>query len=414
MYMHIWVDARSAYAFEKIYSVTLLERILRQLFELGVRNHVSVTVAPDTSLDRFMRSDFWSRFPLEFELVDSEVPLSRIVNSERYANRSVIILEGDGIYDERVLRKLLSSTHSLYINDGNNNEAPVAVFIRSDDRQYLNMDATHIRDWLQQGVREGWLGTLSVYSMDRYIPDLRQTAVPILMRFQQGACIRTIENEMYEKTFKGVMDFIATYIYRLPVRGLVRLLAPTCVTPNHITAISVICSFAAIPLFVMGWMWAGLVVAFTFIIADSLDGKLARLTVRLSNVAGHVDHVTSPLFEACYYVAWGWHFSGGDFTAWPGRAGLILFGFFGLDRITTSVFGLKYGHSLLDYKEWDARFHLIAGRRNINLFVMTLGCLFQKPVIALYIITVWMGVTMCWHMARFALHASQSAAGLHG
>lgn len=409
--MHIWVDAGSPYAFEKIYSITLIERILRQLFELGVRKNVSVNVKPDMSLDRVIRRDFWSRFPLEFELIDSEVPLSEILNSEKYANESLIILEGDGIYDERILKELLSSTQSLYITNNNIKEVPIAAVINSDDRQYLNMDTTYIRDCLQQGVRKGWLETLSIYSMDRYIRELRQTAVPVLVRLQQGASIRSIENEMYEKTFKGVMDFIATYIYRIPVRGLVRLLAPTRVTPNHITAISVICSFVAIPLFAMGWMWAGLVVAFMFIIADLLDGKLARLTVRLSKVAGHVDHFTSPLFEACYYVAWGWHFSGGDFSALPGQAGLMLFGFFGLDRITTSIFGLKFRHSLLDYKEWDARFHLIAARRNINLFIMTLGCLFQRPVIALYIIMIWMGITMGWHMARFALHACQSAAG---
>jgi phosphatidylglycerophosphate synthase len=206
-----------------------------------------------------------------------------------------------------------------------------------------------------------------------------------------------------------VMDFIATYGYRIPVRELVRLLAPTRITPNHITAISVICSFAAIPFFAMGWMWTGLVIAFTFIIADSLDGKLARLTIRLSHVAGHVDHITSPLFEACYYLAWGWHFSAGDFTALPGRASLLLFACFGLDRITTSIFGLKFRHSLLDYKVWDARFHLIAGRRTINLFIMAVGCALQQPVAALYVITIWMLITMLWHMFRFALHAYLSA-----
>jgi phosphatidylglycerophosphate synthase len=240
--------------------------------------------------------------------------------------------------------------------------------------------------------------------MDSYIPELRQTAVPMLRKLRRKRDIRAIENEMYENTFKGVMDFIATYIYRLPVRELTRWLAPTRVTPNQITALSVICSFAAIPLFAMGWLWAGLAVAFTFIIADSLDGKLARLTIRLSKVAGHVDHVTSPVFEACYYLAWGWYFSAGNFSTLPGQAGLLLFCFYGLDKITTSVFGLTFRRSLLDYQPLDARFHLIAARRTINLFIMALGCLFQHPVVALYVITIWMCITMLWHMYRFALH----------
>jgi phosphatidylglycerophosphate synthase len=243
--------------------------------------------------------------------------------------------------------------------------------------------------------------------MDPYISDLRQTAIPTLIKLQDRSRIRTIENEMYEKTFKGSIDFIATYIYRIPVRGLVRLLAPTRITPNMVTAISVIGSFAAIPLFAVGWLGAGLVVAWIFIIADSLDGKLARLTIRLNKAAGNVDHFTSPLAEACYYLAWGYHFSGGDFSKLVGKAAILLFCVFGLDRIITSIFGLKFGRSLLDYDARDARFHLIAGRRNINFFLMTFGVVLGEPIMAMYLITVWMLSTLLWHVYRFALHGRQ-------
>ena len=404
--MHIWIDARSPYAFEKIYSITLIERLLRQLFELGVRKQVTVVLPPQVSLDCLLRHDFLSRFPLEYATVYSEAPLFTLVHTAKDAEHSLMLLEGDGIYDERVLKTLLTSPHSLAIHGRNHEETPIAVVVQASDRTFLTDHPLSIQQCLPQDAPQGWLKTLAIETMDSYIPELRQTAVPLLLKLRHKACIRAIENEMYENTFKGVMDFIATYIYRLPVRELTRLLAPTRVTPNHVTAVSVLCSFAAIPLFAMGWLWTGLAVAFTFIIADSLDGKLARLTIRLSKVAGHIDHLTSPLFEACYYLAWGWYFSGGDFSTLPGQAGLLLFCFYGLDKITTSVFGLKFGRSLLDYQPLDARFHLIAARRTINLFIMAIGCLFQKPIVALYVITMWMFITMLWHMCRFALHSS--------
>jgi phosphatidylglycerophosphate synthase len=410
--MQICIDARSPYAFERIYSIALIERILRQLFELGIRKHVTVILKPDMQLERFIRGDFWPRYHIEFDKVFSEAPLLRLVDSEKDTDQSLMLLEGDGIYDERVLKRLLMSTNSLCINAGNDEAAPIAFFVQSGDRQYLRTDMPHIREFLQQEVQKGWLKALSIYDMDRYIPELRQTATPYLIKLQHKASIRAIENEMYEKTFKGVIDFIATYGYRIPVRGLVRLLAPTRITPNHITAISVICSFAPIPLFAMGWLGTGLAVAFIFVIADSLDGKLARLTIRTSKVADKVDHFTSPLFEVCYFLAWGWYFSGGDFSTLPGKAAFLLSCFFGLDRIVTSVFGFKFGRSLLDYKGWDARFHLIAARRNINLFIMTIGFVFQKPIIALYVITIWMFITMLWHIYRFALHAYQRGISL--
>jgi phosphatidylglycerophosphate synthase len=402
--MHIWIDARSPYAFEKIYSITLIERLLRQLFVLGVKKHVTVVLPLHLSLARMLRDDFLPRFSLEYSTVNSEEALYALVQAEKDAEQSLMLLDGDGIYDERVLRALLTNSHSLVIRGGNLEETPLAAFIHASDRKLLADNPPHLRQIMEQKSPPGWIEILSIDEMERYIPELRQTAVPMLLKLRQKQSIRAIEDEMYENTFKGVMDFIATYVYRLPVRELTRWLAPTRVTPNQITAVSVICSFAALPLFVMGWLWTGLAVAFTFIIADSLDGKLARLTIRLSNVAGHVDHVTSPVFEAGYYLAWGWYFSSGNFAAPPGQAGLLLFCFYGLDKITTSVFGLKYGRSLLDYQPWDARFHLIAARRTINFFIMALGCLFQNPVVALYVITTWMGVTMLWHMYRFALH----------
>jgi phosphatidylglycerophosphate synthase len=407
--MRIYIDARSPYAFEKIFGMTLLERILRQLFELGITRNVTVILEPNMPLDGFMRKDFWPRYQIQFEQIHSEAPLLRLVETTNGTDQSLMILEGDGIYDERILRRLLMSTNSLYIHAGEDKDVPIAVIVQADDHKHLNSAICHIGEFLKKQVGNGWLETLSIYDMDQYIPELRQTAVPSLIKLQNKSSIRAIENEMYEKTFKGVIDFIAAYVYRIPVRGLVRLVAPTRITPNLVTAMSVICSLAAIPLFAMGWLGTGLAVAFVFVIADSLDGKLARMTVRFSKVADKVDHFTSPTFETCYYLAWGWYFSRGDFSTLPGKAAVLLCCFFVLDRIVTSVFGCKLGRSLLDYNTCDARFHLIAARRNINLFIMTIGLVLQKPIAALYAITLWMFTTMLWHIYRFSVHSIRKA-----
>lgn len=408
--MHIWIDARSPYAFETIYSISVVERILRQLFTLGIRQDISVILPLGEALDRILRPDFWPRFSLDATIVHSEAPFATLLRREQDASHAWLLLEGHGIYDERILRQLVTSPCSLAITSNVDTTAPLAVVIQAADRHRLNLDAPTLADCIAQGIQDGWLTTLTVEQMDSYIPDLRQTAVPMLHSIEQHGSIRALENIMYEQTFKGAMDVIATYVYRIPVRGLVRWLAPTPVTPNQITALSVLCSFLAIPLFVMGWFWAGLLIAFTFIICDSLDGKLARLTIRLSDTAGHVDHITSPLFEACYYLGWGWYFTGGTFSGTPGTVAWLLFSFFGFDRIVTSVFGQIYRRSLLDYKPWDARFHLIAARRNTNLFMMLLGCVAQQQLHAMYVITAWMGITMLWHLTRFAVHASRGRA----
>ncbi len=150
--MHIWIDARSSYAFEKIYSITLIERILRQLFELGINKHVTVIIKPNLQLDRFIRKDFWPRYPLEFYTVYSEEPLSTLMKFEKDTDQPLIPLEGDGIYDERVLKKLLTSTHSLYIHNRRDEEEPIAVIVQPDHRRYLNTNTIRIEKILQDEV----------------------------------------------------------------------------------------------------------------------------------------------------------------------------------------------------------------------------------------------------------------------
>ena len=94
-------------------------------------------------------------------------------------DQNLILLEGDGIYDERVLKKLLTSTHSLYITNRDNEEWPIAIIVQPDHRHYLNTNTIRIEKILQGEVQNDWLKTISIYDMDSYIPELRQTAVPL-------------------------------------------------------------------------------------------------------------------------------------------------------------------------------------------------------------------------------------------
>lgn len=401
----IWIDARAPYAGEKLYSITLVERMLRQLFELGTRQHVTLVLCPEMHLASWIRPDFWPRYTIAFETLHTEAPFIDLVQAAPVSSEPILLLEGDGIYDERILAMLLASSTSVCMDNPQQSRPPLAVVLQLHDRQHVKTGAADWPTVLGQAVQDGWLSRLSIDDMDAYIVDLRQYATPMLLRLQHPDCIRAIENEMYDKTFKGVMDFIATYIYRIPVRGLVRLLAPTRITPNMVTTMSVLCSFAAIPLFALGWVWTAFIAAYTFVICDSLDGKLARLTIRLSKLAGQIDHGTSTPFECCYYLAWAWHFSGGELALWPAKAALFLFVCFCLDKITTGTFNRRFHRSLFDYTPWDARFHLVAGRRTINFSIMALGYALQQPTIALTVTAVWMLITMSWHMFRFAWHA---------
>ena len=156
--MQIWIDGRSPFAFETIYGVTLTERILRQLYEFGVRKDVTVILKPSTQLERFIREDFRPRYQIEVHTVYSEAPLLEVVDRENSAGGSLMLLEGDGIYDERIFKRLLTSTSSLYIHAGNDEEAPIAAMIQSDDRKHLGTDTLDARELFAPGDGERLVG----------------------------------------------------------------------------------------------------------------------------------------------------------------------------------------------------------------------------------------------------------------
>lgn len=398
--MNLLIDARSPFSFQKLFSISLIERILRQIHEIGIPSKIGILIEPNRKLESALRSEFARRFPVKYTCIGSDEPLE--LHVERFADEApLILLEGDGIYDERILKTLMTHTGSLSVVNQGDSDAPLALRIEKSDRDRIIQKGPipHLLNGGSSGIT-----VQSIEDMSAYVVDLRRQVVPILRRMNGSTGARAIENRMYEDTFKGVMDFIATYVYRIPVRGLVRLLAPTRISPNMITAASVLCSFLPIPLFATGWIWTGLIVAFAFIIFDSLDGKLARLTVRLSKTAGNIDSKTSTPFESMFYLAWGWYFSGGDLASLPARLAILIVLVYYLDKLTTGSFAYFFRRSLFDYKKWDARFHLIAGRRTVNLAILTIGYAFGKPIAGMAAVAGWLCVTFAWHASRFGWH----------
>jgi hypothetical protein len=55
-----------------------------------------------------------------------------------------------------------------------------------------------------------------------------------------------------------------------------------------------------------------------------VDGKLARMIVRYSDLAGKVDRRTTLASYMMWYLAMGWHFSGGTILSAPAAAGAAM------------------------------------------------------------------------------------------
>ncbi len=240
--------------------------------------------------------------------------------------------------------------------------------------------------------------------MDSYISDLRLKAEPYVIDLSSSSDVRTIENRMYEANFKGTLDFIATYIYKYPVREITRNVSRVqWLTPNVFTALSIFCSFAFPFFFAQGNIALALTLGWTMFIADSVDGKLARLTVRLSRIAGMIEHGTSAPAMWLWFIGMGWYFSRGQLLTPENPATVatwILTSLYWLDKGVNGVFKTRFKRDMYDFTPLDKRFHLIACRRAVILFIVTAGYFTAHFAHSFLFLAGWMIVSFAFHTYR--------------
>jgi len=109
-------------------------------------------------------------------------------------------------------------------------------------------------------------------------------------------------------------------------RFLVRPLARTPITANHITALTAVMALIAAGLFATGssglanWA-AGLFVLARFL--DHFDGELARLTGQSSRFGYYFDYLTGGISHAALFAGIGYGLSDGPLGAWALAIGAL-------------------------------------------------------------------------------------------
>ncbi len=397
--MKVIIDARSRMSFEKVYSIPLFERILRQLNELKADVEAIILLPPDCNPDHALTGGFSKRYKIRKKFITTVDPLQKVISAESAGDGDMILLEGDGIYDERIISALISSPKSILICDGSS-PLPLAARLSHDHIGILLSSQRGVMESINNLVESGSVHRFEIRSMNNYVRFLRRNVIPLITRIVSKDQIPEIENTMYANTFKGTLELVAVYGYRIPVRELTKLFARTPITPNHVTAAALICSFGAIPFLALGWLWTGILMAAGFIIFDSLDGKLARMTIRLSKAADRFDHLTSTPTRSAWYLAMGWHLSNGNLLDGTGLFALVYAAMPYVDKLTGVAFNARFGRSPLDYTPLDAKVHLFTVRRN-DIFLMILGLSFGFIETAYRIAAIWALLTWLWHLYRF-------------
>ncbi|MDH3600776.1 MAG: CDP-alcohol phosphatidyltransferase family protein, partial [Candidatus Tectomicrobia bacterium] len=214
-----------------------------------------------------------------------------------------------------------------------------------------------------------------------------------------AAATRTV----VEAAQKRALDLPALLLHPMVENRLVLWLCNTPITPNHVTLFTAFLGAIIAALFLNGWLRLGILLAYGVAILDGVDGKLARTTLRTSRL-GEVEHVLDFFVEHAWYLTLTLFFVSQTENPSVWWIGGSLMASDLLDKLLYMTGHLTLGKQLDELGPFDRRFRLIAGRRNIYLWMFIVGFWSGFPLQALTVACVWALCTAAMHSVRLAYH----------
>ncbi len=346
--------------------ISTLERQARQLRRAGVETLLASEIEPLTEL------------PEGVEMLAVSALRGRIAADDR-----VIVLAPGLVIDERAIAAVLAAAAPAMLVAKDGNGAGVGIE-RLDSVSFaagvmtlwgaaVLSVAARLGDWnfastlLRAAAADAAILRIDIDSIPTYAPARRRDAAITWARPTTEEAAVTATGKLIAAAQKGCLDWPARFLHPFPEDFLVRLLAPTRITPNMVTLGTGLIGVGAGVAFANGWMWLGLVLALITGPLDGVDGKLARTRVEFSKF-GDLEHLLDKVLEYGWYLCIAGHFAAvmGGALPWAIAALIILPAF--VEAVQGEFFRRMTGKQLDDAGPLERRIRLFAGRRNTFLW----------------------------------------------
>jgi phosphatidylglycerophosphate synthase len=246
-----------------------------------------------------------------------------------------------------------------------------------------------------------------------YDQALRKRAVPFALPLTAGTQL-AVERQMFRASYKGVTDFVTKWLWPWPAFWVTRWCAARGISANMVTAASLLLVLLAIWLFARGYFAIGLVVAWLMTFLDTVDGKLARVTLTASRIGNVFDHGIDLLHPPFWYVAWYFGLAAGatqtQALLLAGAAWTTVIGYV-VGRLQEGFFLWRYGLEIHAWRRLDSVFRLFTARRNPNLAILTAATIAARPDLGLQAVAAWTVLSLAFHFWRIAQAEQQRRAG---
>jgi phosphatidylglycerophosphate synthase len=320
----------------------------------------------------------------------------------------LVLIRDDFIFDAMLIPALLGQPGLLLTGSAGE---PVAAHL-SDPTQAAAVEAA-------LGSGDGAAAPAELRRVDSaglattYNKSLRRRAPPYLMRVDSMPAV-AIERRMFDGAYKGVTDFVTKRVWPWPAFHVTRFCARFGISPNMVTAISLVLVLSAMWSFWWGSFTPGLACAWGMCFLDTVDGKLARVTLRSSPFGNVFDHGIDLIHPPFWYWAW-YH---GLVIANSGIADsllelsllVVIVGYVG-GRLQEGLFTWLHGIEIHIWRPVDSWFREITARRNPNLFILTVAVLLGAPREGYLVVPAWTRFSFVFHTIRILQASLAKATG---
>ena len=313
--------------------------------------------------------------------------------TELPAGAPIIFFRGDYLFDTRILQAVIGTDSQFVLHEQG---ARTAVAIRTSDYDVNIFNDDHYPDALPKiAVND----LVSPYNDQ--LKKYEQAKVWRIMPDNQGF----LEQQLFSRSYKGVTDLVTKWVWPLPARWATKICTRLKLKPNHVTLFSLVLTILAGYAFWQGEFVSGLLLGWCMTFLDTVDGKLARVTLTSSRFGDLLDHGLDLIHPPLWYIAWGL----GLTVQMPVPAqlttllGLMLAAYLG-GRLCEGVFQhYLASFSIFMWRPVDSLSRLITARRNPNLLILTAALLAGRADTGLVLVIAWHVLSTLFLLVRLGI-----------
>jgi len=315
---------------------------------------------------------------------------------------SVLIFHGGYLFDDRLIQYLPTTRDLILEIETEGKRVAVAAHVSAT----LATEALEAIDKSAgtaslPGVKVQTLETLPI----AFQKSLRKSAPPFVLPIT-AAKSRELEQWLYDWSYKGVTDLVTKWVWPVPALWVVRQCARFGIRPNHVTLFGLTLVIIAGTMFYHGQYGWGLLAGWLMTFLDTVDGKLARVTVTSSRFGHYFDHLIDLIHPPLWYILWGIGLQASypDSSQWLKPAILGILSGYVAGRLVEGLFKVGLGSfGIFCWRPVDSYFRLITGRRNPCLILLTSGALLGRPDLGLLAVAFWTVLSSLFLVLRLGM-----------